>query len=384
MHRDGFGPRHARPSASQPITTYFATVLLVSTTVLMCTSNGVGLGHLSRVMAVGRHFDAEVEPVIFTLSAAASIPVAEGFRVEYLRSSESSEFDGPSWNKLYERRIEHLHEVYQPSLVLFDGTHPYAGLCRYLNRHDDVVRLWERRGMWRPGAGEASLARAGHFDVVVEPGDYAREYDGGLTAAMSDAVEHVAPIRYGAAPLARATARDELGIAQDATAALLQLGAGAINDVHSLIRHAVDVLTANGVHVVVAASVLAQRPEIDVEGVSVVQKYPISDYFTAFDLGFFAGGYNSFHEALSMALPSVFVPNANTKLDDQAARTRFADDRCLGLDWHDGERSTLDGLIERILDVGERERLRSAMLELPAADGGEQLAHRIAELMRTR
>lgn len=348
----------------------------------MCTSNGVGLGHLSRVMAVGRHLDEGIEPVIFTLSAAVSIPVAQGFRVEYLRSRESSEFGGTAWNKLYERRIEHLHEVYEPSLVLFDGTHPYAGLCRYLDRHDGLVKIWERRGMWRAGAGEASLERSRHFDLIAEPGDYAGEYDEGMTAAAADRTERFAPIRYGAPPLDRTAAREELGLASDTTVALLQLGAGAINDVDSLIRHAVDVLIARDVHVVVAASVLAQRPEIDIEGVSVVQRYPISDYFAAFDLGFFAGGYNSFHEALSLGLPSVFVPNLNTKLDDQAARTRFADDHGLGLDWPDGERSTLDGLIERILDVGERERMRQAMTALPEADGGLRLAHRIGELIR--
>ncbi len=350
-------------------------------TVLMCTSNGVGLGHLSRVMAVARHLEPEVDVVIFTLSAAVSIPVAEGFRTEYLRSREYSEFDGPVWNQLYERRLRHLHEVYRPAAVLFDGTHPYAGLCRFLDRHDDLLALWERRGMWRAGAGESALERSRHFDLIVEPGDYAREYDQGLTVTAGDRVEQFAPMRYGRAPIEREVARDELGLEPDATVALLQLGAGAINDVDSLIRHAVDVLTSNGVHVVVAASVIAQPPKIDLDGVSVVQKYPISDYFHAFDLGFFAGGYNSFHEAMSLGLPSVFVPNLNTKIDDQAARTRFAHDRGLGLDWPDGERATLDVLIERILDPDERAAFRTAMGELPHADGGEQLARRIGDLL---
>ena len=169
----------------------------------------------------------------------------------------------------------------------------------------------------------------------------------------------------------------------NSTVALLQLGAGQINDVKSLIRHAVDLLTSAGVRVVVAASVLASRPNLEVEGVSVVQKYPISDYFDAFDLGFFVGGYNSFHEALSLGLPSVFVPNLSTKLDDQAARTRFAEDRGLGLDWSDGERTTLEGLIEQILDPAERDRFRMAMRALPPASGGTEIA-RLAQLVQHR
>jgi UDP-N-acetylglucosamine--N-acetylmuramyl-(pentapeptide) pyrophosphoryl-undecaprenol N-acetylglucosamine transferase len=204
----------------------------------------------------------------------------------------------------------------------------------------------------------------------------------GATATVNDGAVSVGPIRYGDAPFDRAEARAALGIEGGGLAALLQLGAGQINDVNSLIRHAVDHLTAAGVTVVVAASVLAAAPEIHVEGVRVVQEYPISDYFAAFDMGFFAGGYNSYHEALSLGLPSVFVPNTSTKLDDQAARTRFAAEHGLALDWHDSERSTLDALVERILDPDERAAMRSAMQELPPADGAAGAAALLASLIR--
>ena len=127
---------------------------------MLCTSNGVGLGHLSRVMAVARHLETDFDIVIFTLSAAVSIPVSQGFRTEYLRSHEYSEFDGTEWNRLLEQRLEHLHDLYEPQVVLFDGTHPYAGLCRYLSRHAELTRVWQRRGMWRPGEGASALVRA--------------------------------------------------------------------------------------------------------------------------------------------------------------------------------------------------------------------------------
>jgi UDP:flavonoid glycosyltransferase YjiC (YdhE family) len=353
-------------------------------TALLCTSNGVGLGHLSRVMAVGRHMEPEFDVVIFTLSAAVSIPVSQGFHTEYLRSHEYSEFDGRAWNSLFEQRLEHLHDLYQPEIVLFDGTHPYAGLCRFLDRHPEAVRVWERRGMWRSGFGEAALLRARHFDAVIEPGDYARAYDRGATSHLVDGVRRCAPIRYGAAPMDRVAARRALGLEPERVVALVQLGAGQINDVHSLMRRIVDLLVAADVEVVVAASVLAQPPRIEIEGVSVVQHYPISDYFGAFDMAFLAGGYNSFHEALSLALPSVFAPNLSTKLDDQAARTRFAHDHGYGLDWSDGERGTLERLVDRILDASERDRMRSAMATLPPADGGAEVAAHLHDLVSVR
>ena len=131
--------------------------------------------------------------------------------------------------------------------------------------------------------------------------------------------------------------------------------------------------TAN-VRVVVAASVLARPPKVSHDDVIVVQKYPITEYFEAFDLGFFAGGYNSFHEALSLRLPSIFVPNQQTKLDDQSARTRWAHDHGVGLDWKDAELDALPSLLERILDVDERNLMMAKMNELPAASGAAEAA----------
>ncbi len=347
---------------------------------MLCTSNGVGLGHLSRVMAVARHLEDEFDVVIFTLSAAVSIPVSLGFRTEYLRSHEYSEFDGPQWNALLEQRLEHLAELYQPGLLLFDGTHPYAGLCRFLDRNRDMVKVWERRGMWQPGAGEPALLRARHFDSIIEPGDYAAEYDTGATVAERAKVEPLAPIRFGSHPIPRDDARADLGLAPDEVAALVQLGAGQINDVNSLIRQVVDRLRSANVRVVVAASVLAHPPKVSNDDVIVVQKYPITEFFGAFDLGFFAGGYNSFHEALSLGLPSVFVPNRQTKLDEQSARTRWAQDHGVGLDWADGQPAALPGLLERILDAGERESMHAKMNDLPPANGAAQAAAHLKRL----
>lgn len=348
-------------------------------TVLLCTSNGVGLGHLSRMMAVAQHLTDSCEVVIFTLSAGVSIPVAQGFRTEYLRSHEFSEFDGREWNRLLERRLDHLFEQYRPSVLMYDGTHPYAGLCRFLDRHPDIAKYWQRRGMWRPGLGEAAILRSVHFDGVIEPGDYAAEYDTGLTSEHRDGVEAVSPMRYVSSPMDRAAGRRELGLDPDRDAAIVQLGAGRINDVNSLIRPVVDHLVGAGVQVVIAASVLAQRPDVVHEGVTVVQRYPISDYFDAFDFGYFAGGYNSFHEALSCCLPSVFAPNLSTRLDAQDNRTRFADDRGLGLEWRDQLAPSLVGLTERLLDPDQRREMRERLGGLPPASGGSEVADRLRQ-----
>ena len=48
--------------------------------ILFTTSNGTGLGHLTRSMAIARRLGDEVEPLFLTLSAAAPVVEADGLR----------------------------------------------------------------------------------------------------------------------------------------------------------------------------------------------------------------------------------------------------------------------------------------------------------------
>ena len=350
-------------------------------TVMLCTSNGTGLGHLARVMSVGEQLRSDVDVVIFTLSAAVSVAVDQGFRTEYLRSREYSGLSGTQWNSLLAQRLEHLIAVYGPSVILFDGTHPYIGLCRVLDRHDEIASVWQRRGMWRRGLGDEAIVRSRHFDVIVEPGDYAAAADRGLTANVTASIERVPPMRYGPPPMTRTQARKELGLDPTRPTALVQLGAGQINDVGSMTSKVCTALLAEGSSdVVLAASVLSNAVEPDDDRVRVVRHFPISTYLDAFDYGFFAAGYNSFHEALSMGLPAVFVPNVHTKLDDQSARSVFAVDNDLALAWDGVTDTDLDVVVEQITSADVRARLRRGMGDLGPAGGARAAADVVRRL----
>lgn len=350
---------------------------------MLCTSNGTGLGHLSRVMSLAEQLRDHADVVIFTLSAAVSVAVEQGFHTEYLRSREFAGLSGARWNHLLAQRLEQLIGAYQPALILFDGTHPYTGMCRTLDRHDDIVKVWQRRAMWRSGMGHEAITRGRHFDVILEPGDFAASYDRGLTVTDTDRVERVGPMKYGPPPRPRRDVRAELGLDPDLPAALVQLGAGQINDVGSMVSTVCAALTDDrSMQVVVAASVLSGVVAPADGRVRVVQQFPISTSFDAFDMGFFAAGYNSFHEALSLRLPSVFVPNVATRLDDQVARSRFAADTGVGLMWDGTSAHGLADALDRLRDPAARAMMRTNMDALPPADGAMGAAAVIQRLLQ--
>ena len=68
------------------------------------TSNGVGIGHLTRMLAVARRCPQPLEPVFLTLSQAIRIVREQGFLVEYLPYHGLLDCDIQHWNHACGRR----------------------------------------------------------------------------------------------------------------------------------------------------------------------------------------------------------------------------------------------------------------------------------------
>jgi UDP-N-acetylglucosamine--N-acetylmuramyl-(pentapeptide) pyrophosphoryl-undecaprenol N-acetylglucosamine transferase len=363
---------------------------------LLCTSNGVGLGHLTRQMAVARALEDRFRPVIFTLSGAVAVPVAEGFAVEHLPSAGHGGVPTAGWHDLLGDRVDHLIRTLQPAVVTFDGVHPYAGFVAALSAHRRrTVPIWQRRAMWRAGIGAEALAMSSSFDAVIEPGEYASDYDTGATLADRDrsTVSTVAPVVYDSGRLDRDEACADLGLDPQRINVAVQLGAGAINDVTGTTGSVVAALRSRDVTVVVGRSVLGgdsqpttarTGPEHDARSRDVIEirRFPLSRWFAAFDAAVFAAGYNSYHESLAAGLPTLFVPNLETRTDDQDARARFAQDRGLGWRWDGHDRDELATLIADLLDSSRRDQARMAMAELPPATGAPEIASVLEGLVR--
>lgn len=178
--------------------------------------------------------------------------------------------------------------------------------------------------MWREGRNAEQLAKTAWFDAVLEPGDLAAAADRGATA---NAPAH----RVGPVTLLdhddlepRESARAALGLPSDGPLALVSLGAGNINDTTDDVGAAIHALSDLGVGVCVTVPDIASAGAAAGEDIHLVRDYPLSRRYAAFDVVISATGYNSFHELLRMGVPSLFVPNAETSLDDQEARARFA------------------------------------------------------------
>lgn len=315
--------------------------------VLLMSSNGAGMGHLTRLLSYARRMQDDAEISFLSLSQAAPLVGRFGFPFEYVASSQGLSMPPGLWKRIYVARVSDAIRRFQPDVVVFDGTWPYNGTPDIREALPGPRWLWSRRGMWRADASGEQLEKSAWFDDVMEPGDLASPYDCGKA-------RHAPAHRMGPVTLLdradledRDVARQALGLPEDGPLALVSLGAGNINDTSGDIGAAVAALGSLGVGVCLTQSEIA-RVAVSKAEVHLVRDYPLSRRYSAFDLVISATGYNSFHELMRMGVPSLFVPNLATALDDQEARARFAADQ----GWaHRADRITVAGATPQLQDL---------------------------------
>lgn len=337
---------------------------------LLVSSNGAGMGHLTRLLAYARRLPAGTRRHVLSLSQAVPVVGLENIPWEYLPSQGASGLRPAAWRQLFAERVtEVLHRI-DPDVLVFDGTHPYAGLDVALAAHPRTRAVWSRRGMWRSGRNETQLDKSAWFDAVIEPGDLSAAADQGATAAVDDAeVLRVPPVTLvdPGDLQTRERARSALGLPPQGPLALVSLGAGNINDTDDEVGAVAAALRARGIGVCVSAPAIADRAYAG--DVHLVRHFPLSEHFAAFDYVVAAAGYNSFHESLRLGVPSLFVPNLQTSLDDQAARAEHAAHSGWALSTPTLTGGRADALIDELV-----ERAPDLVAKARAADPGNGAA----------
>jgi len=349
------------------------------TRVLFMSSNGGGLGHLTRLLSMARRLPDDFEPMFLTMSTGVAAIAAQGYWVDHIPGPKGGPLRNAEWLAYLEKRVTAAIRNLGPAVVIFDGTFAYRGLTDALGKFPHVLKIWSRRAMWKPISARRqaqAVYQTAAFDIVFEPGEFAHEVDDGFTRQHRDRVSALAPMVLLDEDelLSREEARAELDIAPDAVAVLLSLGAGNINDIDTVVTAVSEILQQHPeVHLVAARSIIAEARLPETGGrISTIETYPLSRVLRAFDFCVAAPGYNSFHELLAHGVPTLFIPNEKTSLDDQLRRARWGQDAGACFCCHDDDSDGLKRALAELMDPDVRRRMRERCKELPVAGGASE------------
>ena len=350
-------------------------------TVLMVSPNGVGMGHLTRLLAVARRLPGKIEPIFLTMSQAVSVVGTYGFHGEYLPYHSYYGGDPDYWNRGLLARLEAMIGFFDPRVLLFDGNVPYAALANLRQLNPNRSFVWLRRGLWRPDAGKAALERSSNFDLVIEPGEFAAEFDHGLTRTRGGQVTKVGPVTLLDPDeiLSRDEARAELSIPRAAFAAIVLLGSQNNFDYGPIRQTIADRFARRPDVVLVEAEWLISenKDAALLPGARTLSGFPMARLFRAFDLAISTAGYNSFHELLSINIPTVFVPNEHPSMDQQEARAAWAEREGLGIAVRAHQLDRLSWALDAMQETSVGARMAENAANLPATDGAAAVAQLI-------
>ena len=348
-------------------------------TIILATSNGVGMGHLARASAVALALKDVANPIIVSMAGGiAEIPSFMGIRCEYIPGRDRLWMSREKWDKYLRDRLLALVEETGAKVLSFDGVVPYPGVIAAKNSHPSLKLVWVRRGLWQKKPQRFILGlQAAMMDVIIEPGDIARAYDFGPTANRKDSVvtSPVSLFRKEDA-LSRDDARRALGLDLNRPVALVQLGTGDSDVNHKMTAALEGLIGWKDLQVI-----LTKAP-IDKDGKSLapagldiktVRYFPLAQVLHAFDAGICATGYNGVHELLPAQVPTVFVSNIRGT-DDQEARARWCHDFGYALRADQSDLNEITATVKKLQDPLVRAQLSARCAELPNTTGGAEIA----------
>lgn len=349
---------------------------------LMVPSNGVGLGHVSRLLAISRRLSGRIEPVFCSLAQVAPVIEGFGYRAEYIPSQGDTCAEPEAWDDWFGYQLEEAMDLYGPSVVVFDGNIPSPGLMRAVLSRGGTKLVWVRRAMFTMAAAPF-LEMARFMDLVIEPGEIAADRDTGPSVARRGEALQVDPITLldRDEVLPRDAARRDLGLAPDAPAVLVQLGAGASRNLAALIGAVMEELAP----FVDLQIVLAEWENSAVQPrgwprARLLRGFPLSRYFRAFDFSVSAAGYNTFHEVTAAGLPTIFLANRHPMMDNQGARAAFAQDNGMAFDLPEDQLSHFPALVQALMKEEVRGYMRAQSEALVRGNGAQAAAAAIIEL----
>jgi len=355
-------------------------------TIILATSNGIGMGHLTRASAIASELKSFANPIIISMaSGVVEVPKIAGVRFEYIPGRDRKWMGRHEWDAYLRDRLVALIDETNAKIVSFDGVVLYPGIIGIKSIRPEVNLVWVRRGFWQKTPTRYLLnLQSKMMDLIITPGDFGQSYDHGPTATRKDSVL-VKPISIfnPLTTLNKNDARKALGLDTDRQAVLVQLGIGEADS------NAKMTAALTGLRSWPNLQVVLTKEPVDSNGnnlaptgldIKIIRYFPLANVLNAFDAAICAAGYNSVHEELAAKVPTLFIPNIRGT-DNQFARALWAADNKMALTVDQSNLIQIQESAARLASESTRIELANNCEKLEGVTGAKDVANLFKDLV---
>ena len=354
-------------------------------TLLFLPTNGAGLGHLTRLLAVAKRVKEQVPEVtiiFLSTSAAMQLILQEGFIGYHLppKSAFPEELSARQWNQLLRQQVHMIINVHRPNILIYDGASLYIGLISSIQEIKTLKTIWIKRLQKKNEEVKSQNDRENVFSQIVIPGEIGSDVN-----SFIDKERYVNPVIYSKKEelFSQKAVRKQWGIDSEKKIVYIQLGAGNINDISSILYRVLQCLKKiENLFFVIGESIIGDTIKIDEPNIKILRDYPNAKYYKAFDLAISAAGYNTFYELLYFGVPSIFIPNEETKADNQIVRAKNGEAKgaCRVILEKDIEKN-IEEMTNELLSPEVNDAMSKVAQNLIQGNGADQIGDTILEFI---
>lgn len=359
---------------------------LVAPRILFYAVNGLGLGHVTRLLAIAdalRKERPEAQVLFITTSEADAVIAREGFAAVKLPSKNlagQSRLQPGVYMKLAHTVVVNTVAAFNPAILVAD-TFPAGAVQELL-----PTLSWAMRRVFVFRAQHAERARDVFFQSALARYDLCLipHAEGSEDVPIPDSVRSVWTgdifLRERSQAWSREKARFYLGLPQNAKILYVAFGGGGDEEFVNALASTVAAAEGIGWTLAVADAPLARAnlPACS-DRLFRVSHYPMAECFFAFDAAVSAAGYNTVNELMHFGIPSILIPFPRG-FDDQFARVRRLVEAGAAIA-SDLDPTPLRAALDRLADERIAGALRAKAESLVPQSGAPRAAQEILSLL---
>jgi len=246
-------------------------------TILFAPTNGVGLGHLTRTLAIARRIkklDPNKKIVFFTTCPATQLIEREGFIAHYFPSAEICDKNkAMQWDYSIRQSLSRVLHLYKPIMFIFDGAYPYSGILASINSFKKIMKcIWIKRSQYNISQLKKSIIKEKYFHYTITPNEI-----GHCNEIHENSYITNFPIIYldQSEALDKYSVRELWKVPDNYKVVYVQLGAGKINDIEAILNNILRAFTSfKNIFIVLGESIIGEKLNITDKNLLIL-KYDI-------------------------------------------------------------------------------------------------------------